>query len=501
MAIGDTVQAGLMRIDTSAYERAGQANANANMAFGNALNQVAKGFIEGREKKARSEEMTGYLMNQGVSEKDAKAISKNPFLQKEYQRKKGAEQQMQIEGNRIAQMEANRRTTQNIASDKAGQVEAIRQDGLNEKDLIRADADELKANQMGMAEALLSETTDPAVVEDFNQAQPGLFALGGDQGARNRFLEFSRDEAPTVLGGELDSSNFLRYAREQNLDPVLAVNRFMKLQKEEDEAVQNDPSISRVGNELNPETGEYEQIARDKFGNPIANYGPPKPSGMYRTPKEARDEEILVGRTKDAMEFNKISRDNSNIAISQAEQAQQALKYLPETTGGLTSFVNEMKVIAESLGIDLPEGYQKDMADIGAFRQLTGQFLFDAMSNTKGAITEREMVLFRQIAPDIDNSRAANKLMLEIYVKGGDRAKKRRDLIRDLQRKDVDPRQIQIAIEDFDGANSFMDDIRSLPRKTNQNSQAQPNRPGVRGSNPPPNSNAPTTNGFIILKK
>ena len=97
MAIGDTVQAGLMKIDTSAYERAGQANANANMAFGNALNQVAKGFIEGREKKARAEEMTGYLMNQGVSEKDAKAIAKNPFLQKEYQRKKGAEQQMEIE--------------------------------------------------------------------------------------------------------------------------------------------------------------------------------------------------------------------------------------------------------------------------------------------------------------------------------------------------------------------------------------------------------------------
>jgi hypothetical protein len=274
----------------------------------------------------------------------------------------------------------------------------------------------------------------------------------------------------------------------------------MKLQKEEQEARQKEaPSISRVGNELNRETGEYEQIARDKFGNPIANYGPPKPSGMYRTPKEARDEEILVGRTKDAMEFNKKSRDNSNIAISQAEQAQQALKYLPETTGGLTSFVNEMKVIAESLGIDLPEGYQKDMADIGAFRQLTGQFLFDAMSNTKGAITEREMVLFRQIAPDIDNSRAANKLMLEIYVKGGDRAKKRRDLIRDLQRKDVDPRQIQIAVEDFDDANSFMDDIRSLPRKTNSNNTpAQPNRSGVRGVNPPPNSNASTTNGFII---
>ena len=88
--------------------------------------------------------------------------------------------------------------------------------------------------------------------------------------------------------------------------------------------------------------------------------------------------------------------------------------------------------------------------------------------------------------------------MLEIYVKAGDRAKKRRDTIRDLQKKDVDPRQIQIAIEDFDDANSLIDDIRSLPRKTNQNSQAQPNRSGLRGSNPQPNPNAPTTGGFII---
>ena len=121
MAIGDTVQAGLMRIDTSAYERAGQANANANMAFGNALNQVAKGFIEGQEKRARAEEMTGYLMNQGVSEKDAKAIAKNPFLQKEYQRKKATEAQMQMEGNRL-QMEAQKLAAQQKqSSDQAFQ--------------------------------------------------------------------------------------------------------------------------------------------------------------------------------------------------------------------------------------------------------------------------------------------------------------------------------------------------------------------------------------------
>ena len=102
MAIGDTVQAGLMRVDFSPFLEAGRANAAANASFGQALGQVAKGYIEGQEKKARSEEMTGYLMNQGVSEKDAKAISKNPFLQKEYQRKKASEAQMKMEEKRLA---------------------------------------------------------------------------------------------------------------------------------------------------------------------------------------------------------------------------------------------------------------------------------------------------------------------------------------------------------------------------------------------------------------
>ncbi len=158
MAIGDTVQAGLMRIDTSAYERAGQANANANQAFGNALNQVAKGFIEGQEKRARAEEMTGYLMNQGVAEKDAKAIAKNPFLQKEYQRKKGAEQQMQIEEGRIAQMAANRRSAQKIAGDKAAQIQS-------QNDLTRADADELKQSATNIAKFNLDRPDLPITEE------------------------------------------------------------------------------------------------------------------------------------------------------------------------------------------------------------------------------------------------------------------------------------------------------------------------------------------------
>ena len=253
MAIGDTVQAGLMRIDTSALERAGQANANANMAFGNALNQVAKGFIEGREKKARSEEMIGYLMREGVAEKDAKAITKNPFLQKEYQRKKGAEQQMQMEKGRIAAQQniaaANRRSSETIAGNKIAQIQS-------QNDLIRADADELEAKQIGLSNFVMSGTEmDPEVLEDFNQVQPGLFALGGDQGARNRFLEYRRDTAPKVgkLGGELDSSTFASEAMKAGVDPVLAHNYFMNLQKAE-QAVAKE-NTGKLGDQFSSRVG------------------------------------------------------------------------------------------------------------------------------------------------------------------------------------------------------------------------------------------------------
>lgn len=331
MAIGDTVQAGLMRIDTSAYERAGQANANANMAFGNALNQVAKGFIEGQEKKARAEEMTGYLMNQGVSEKDAKAIAKNPFLQKEYQRKKATEAQMQMEGNRL-QMEAQKLAAQQRSSasqafqkDQAMKEEQRRYDAGQDK--IR----EAEENEMGMAEALLAETTDPAVLEDYNQAQPGLFALGGDQGARNRFLEFQRDEAPKVLGGELGSSDFGRYAREQNLDPVLAKNRFMELQKAEADLAES--------NRINPKDAidlkNKEETTRQLFDKPLndlsANFDKNKQVQDYKnvvisynTISSAAENPSAAGDLSLIFQYMKVLDPGSTVREGEFANAQNA---------------------------------------------------------------------------------------------------------------------------------------------------------------------------------
>jgi len=80
---------------------------------------------------------------------------------------------------------------------------------------------------------LLSEAVDPAVQANFEQAQPGLFSLGGDPTRRNQFLEAQRDQQPKVIAGELGSSDFARFAQDNQLDPDLAYNRFVNLEAQE----------------------------------------------------------------------------------------------------------------------------------------------------------------------------------------------------------------------------------------------------------------------------
>ncbi len=106
MAIGDTVQAGLGRMDFSAFQTAGAAQARANEAFGNALGQAATAYFAGKEKKERAKEIEEELIRQGANPDSAKAISKNPFLQNEYQRKQAADQQMDIAKLRVAAQRA-----------------------------------------------------------------------------------------------------------------------------------------------------------------------------------------------------------------------------------------------------------------------------------------------------------------------------------------------------------------------------------------------------------
>jgi hypothetical protein len=204
MAIGDTVQAGLMRVDFSPIARAGEAQARGNQAFGLGFERMVDRFNQRvKEKQAKEERDRAYRLQKMIADRNFEMQVGQLGLQQA-----AAEQSM-------------------AAKAKADQL-----------------ADKAMQDKVALSNFLMSGTEmDPEVVEDFNQAQPGLFALGGDEGARNRFLEYKRDTAPKTgpLGGELDSSEFASKAMEAGVDPVLAGNYFMKLQAREDESLQNAP--------------------------------------------------------------------------------------------------------------------------------------------------------------------------------------------------------------------------------------------------------------------
>jgi hypothetical protein len=123
MAIGDTVQAGLMRVDSSPIQIAGAAQARANQAFGQAVEKTAIGFFQGQAKKKKTQEAI-----QGLAKlfPDAppellRAMAKNPEVMQAKQQQDQLSQQMDIAKMRDATQRseggANRAQTASIQED------------------------------------------------------------------------------------------------------------------------------------------------------------------------------------------------------------------------------------------------------------------------------------------------------------------------------------------------------------------------------------------------
>jgi len=229
MAIGDTVQAGLGRMDFSAFQTAGAAQARANEAFGNALGQAATAYFAGKEKKERANEITQYLMGQGASEEDAKAIAKNPFLQNEYQRKQAADQQMKIEqmrnrtsianSKRGAQLQDRAMTLdENAEKRKIAELEAIRQ-GKREMDNIF-----LLANA-------------PSYTDDYGQFNQDTGNRAIDQSSPEAFLKTIReaDAMPQTEAGRGMLADELRRMRDASIPKTPTINEQIALDKRREE--------------------------------------------------------------------------------------------------------------------------------------------------------------------------------------------------------------------------------------------------------------------------
>lgn len=256
MAIGDTVQAGLGRMDFSAFQTAGAAQARANEAFGNALGQAATAYFTGKEKKERANEMTQYLMGQGASEEDAKAIAKNPFLQNEYQRKQAADQQMDIAKLRVAAQRAEGGANRAQVAAKMETEERLR--------------NEQKEGEREMDNIFLMANA-PSYTDDYGQF---------NQDTGNRAIDQSSPEA------------FLKTINEAGLMPKTDAGRGMladEIQRMRLARIPKTPTIN-------------ERIALDKRREELEERKELKAS-------EKRQRESLLNETNDILEIIKKGKD------------------------------------------------------------------------------------------------------------------------------------------------------------------------------------------------
>jgi hypothetical protein len=313
MAIGDTVQAGLGRMDFSAFQTAGAAQARANEAFGNALGQAATAYFAGKKKKEQKNALKEYLMRNGANEEDANAMTKSPQALEMFNQKLARDQQMDIAKLRVAAQRAE-------GGANRAQV-AAKMEAEEKKEQIATD----------FKQKLLSETVDPAVQANFEQAQPGLFALGGDPTRRNQFLEAQRDQQPKVIAGELGSSDFARFAQDNQLDPNLAYNRFIKLQEAEADLAES----NRIDPKDAIDLKNKEETTRQLFDKPLndlsANFDKNKQVQDYKnvvisynTISSAAENPSAAGDLSLIFQYMKVLDPGSTVREGEFANAQNA---------------------------------------------------------------------------------------------------------------------------------------------------------------------------------
>lgn len=222
MAIGDTVQAGLGRMDFSAFQTAGAAQARANQAFGNALGQAATAYFAGKEKKERAKEIEEELIRQGANPDSAKAISKNSFLQNEYQRKQAADQQMDIAKLRVAAQRAEGGANR---AQKAAEMEA--QENLR---------NELKEGKREMDNIFLMANA-PSYTDDFGQFNQDTGNRAIDQSSPEGFLQTIREAGamPQTEAGRGMLADELRRMRDASIPKTPTINEQIALAKRAEE--------------------------------------------------------------------------------------------------------------------------------------------------------------------------------------------------------------------------------------------------------------------------
>ena len=349
MAIGDTVQAGLGRMDFSAFQRAGEAQARANQAFGNAIGSVAKSYFD---KKAKQKEVENLRQGLELLYPDAppdliNSMSKDRTL---------------IEAKRNKDL-----------SDFRAQEFAMRQEAFkSQQDML----EEQKALNESLAKFSMQPVKTPtpefsALQQEYRPEQipgtPEFIAMEESEpmGARPSIIAKTITEQP----------DFQRFVKQDSPAVAQLPDSFKPQGRRIQEAVESGELSNQAGMmAINNLVGEVakpltinEQIALDKRAEEVAEKKELKAS-------EERQRESLLNETYDILEIIRSGKD----VTGQVE--------------GL-DFVRALKKSV---------GYGKEDEKLRRkLERYANKFTLENVSKLKGPLSEKELAFIQQSSPKI----------------------------------------------------------------------------------------------------
>jgi hypothetical protein len=198
MAIGDTVQAGLGRMDFSAFQRAGEAQARANQAFGNAIGSVVEKYYQKKQEKQEREQRERAYREAGLNPEEAKAASGDTDLGNLLMNKMSADRNYQLQLDKFAMSkEAFDRQQSMLEEDKQATdrfITMLTSQAPTGK-LNEAGQDNLERGSLFLApgpEAQEEYRSDLLQDPKFQQTEPVMGMSG------NRFMAQFANESPAV---------------------------------------------------------------------------------------------------------------------------------------------------------------------------------------------------------------------------------------------------------------------------------------------------------------
>lgn len=196
------------------------------------------------------------------------------------------------------------------------------------------------------------------------------------------------------------------------------------------------------------------------------------PSGVDNESIESSTtRDTAKSRNADAIEGNKGLMALADDSRKGTRRYETILSLLDKVeTGTFAETIVDVKKIAKSVGISVDEA---NVANTEQLMVLLGDEVMSRISETKGAVSEKEMELFQTYSAGLGKTAKGNRQIIEYKLAQGKRNIAVGDMIRKMRREDAPARDIENAVYEYinDPKNDLSTYLQSTDKDTDVTDQ------------------------------